>query len=73
MTVDSIKNGFVIDHIKPGNGMKIYRILGLEELNCPVAIIQKALSHSMGVLFCLTERASLLLRQCRKNNSNITR
>ena len=48
MTVDSIKNGFVIDHIKPGNGMKIYRILGLEELNCPVAIIQKALSHSMG-------------------------
>ena len=49
MTVDSIKNGFVIDHIKPGNGMKIYRILGLEELNCPVAIIQKALSHSMGV------------------------
>ena len=27
MTVDSIKNGFVIDHIKPGNGMKIYRIL----------------------------------------------
>ncbi|MBQ8344622.1 MAG: aspartate carbamoyltransferase regulatory subunit [Clostridia bacterium] len=49
MTVDSIKNGFVIDHIKPGNGMKIYKILGLEELNCPVAIIQKALSHSMGV------------------------
>ena len=48
MTVDSIKNGFVIDHIKPGNGMKIYRILGLEELNCPVAIIQKALSRSMG-------------------------
>ena len=49
MTVDSIKNGFVIDHIKPGNGMKIYKILGLEELNCPVAIIQKALSRSMGI------------------------
>ena len=49
MTVDSIKNGFVIDHIKQGNGMKIYNILGLETLKCPVAIIQNALSHSMGV------------------------
>ncbi len=49
MTVDSIKNGFVIDHIKQGNGMKIYTLLGLENLRCPVAIIQNALSHSMGV------------------------
>ena len=49
MTVDSIKNGFVIDHIKQGNGMKIYNILGLGKLNCPIAIIQNALSHSMGV------------------------
>lgn len=49
MTVDSIKNGFVIDHIKQGNGMKIYNILGLGKLSCPVAIIQNALSHSMGV------------------------
>ena len=49
MNVDSIKNGFVIDHIKQGNGMKIYKLLGLETLRCPVAIIQNALSHSMGV------------------------
>ena len=49
MTVDSIKNGFVIDHIKPGNGMKIYKLLGLEALNCPIALIQNAVSDSMGV------------------------
>ena len=48
MKIDAIVDGIVIDHITAGNGMKIYRILGLEELNCPVAIIQKALSHSMG-------------------------
>ncbi|MBR7101915.1 MAG: aspartate carbamoyltransferase regulatory subunit [Clostridia bacterium] len=48
MTVDSIKNGFVIDHIKPGNGMKIYKLLGLESLNCPIALIQNAVSDSMG-------------------------
>ncbi len=48
MTVDSIKNGFVIDHIKPGNGMKIYKLLGLEALNCPIALIQNAASDSMG-------------------------
>ena len=29
--------------------MKIYKLLGLEALRCPVAIIQNALSHSMGV------------------------
>jgi len=47
MTVDSIKNGVVIDHITPGNGMKIYHFLGLDKLNCPVAIIMNAASRSM--------------------------
>ena len=40
MNIDSIKNGYVIDHIKAGNGMKIYNYLKLNELECPVAIIK---------------------------------
>lgn len=48
MNIDSIKNGYVIDHIKAGMGMQIYRILGLEELDCPVAIIKNAVSGKMG-------------------------
>ena len=48
MNVDEIKNGFVIDHIKAGKGMEIYRLLGLEHLDCPIAIIKNALSRRMG-------------------------
>ena len=29
MNIDSIQNGFVIDHIPAGKGMKLYELLGL--------------------------------------------
>ncbi len=48
MRIDSIKNGFVIDHIKAGKGMEIYRLLGLKKLGCSVAIIMNAQSNKMG-------------------------
>ena len=48
MNVDEIKNGFVIDHIKAGQGMEIYKFLGLEHLDCPIAIIKNAQSNRMG-------------------------
>lgn len=48
MNIDSIRNGFIIDHIKPGNGMKIYNLLELEKLTCPVAIITNVSSKKMG-------------------------
>ena len=48
MNVDSIKNGVVIDHIKAGQGMEIYRFLELDRLDCTVAIIKNATSKRMG-------------------------
>ncbi|MCD7768587.1 MAG: aspartate carbamoyltransferase regulatory subunit [Oscillospiraceae bacterium] len=48
MNVDAIKNGIVIDHIKAGQGMEIYRFLGLESLDCPVALMKNVVSHQMG-------------------------
>ena len=48
MYIDSIKNGYVIDHIKPGQGMKIYEYLKLEEIDCSVAIIKNAKSKKLG-------------------------
>ena len=48
MNIDSIRNGVVIDHITSGRGMQIYRFLGLDKLNCPVAIIMNAASRRMG-------------------------
>lgn len=48
MNIDSIKNGFVIDHIKAGKSMEIYNYLNLESLDCQVAIIKNASSKRMG-------------------------
>ncbi|MBQ7974878.1 MAG: aspartate carbamoyltransferase regulatory subunit [Clostridia bacterium] len=48
MNIDSIKNGIVIDHIKAGKAMNIYRFLKLDELDCSVAIIKNATSRKMG-------------------------
>ena len=48
MNIDSIKNGFVIDHITAGKGMKIYSLLGLDNLECPVALIKNVSSVKMG-------------------------
>lgn len=48
MNVDSIKNGIVIDHITAGLGMTVYNLLGLDTLDCPVAIIKNVTSGKMG-------------------------
>ena len=45
MNIDSIQNGYVIDHIRAGNAMEIYKDLGLDDLDCSVAIIRNAKSQ----------------------------
>ena len=44
MNIDAIENGYVIDHITPGNAMKIYELLDLNQLDCQVALITNAKS-----------------------------
>ena len=48
LNVGKLENGFVIDHIKAGRSMDIYKYLGLEKLDCCVAIIKNARSNKMG-------------------------
>ena len=48
MKIDSIKDGIVLDHIKAGKSMDIYRYLGLDQLDCSVAIIKNVPSNKMG-------------------------
>jgi len=48
MNVDAIRDGIVIDHITAGRGMKLYRLLGLESLDVPVALITNVSSVKMG-------------------------
>ena len=48
MNIDSIQNGFVIDHITAGRGMKLYELLNLDSLDCSVAIIKNVSSKKIG-------------------------
>ncbi len=48
MNIDSITNGFVIDHITVGRGMRLYDLLGLDNLDCSVAIIKNVVSKKLG-------------------------
>ena len=48
MNIDSIKNGYVIDHIEPGKSFEIYNYLNLGELDTSVAIIKNAKSNKTG-------------------------
>lgn len=44
MNIDTIENGYVIDHITAGRAMEIYNLLELQNLSCQVALITNAKS-----------------------------
>ena len=48
MNIDSIQNGYVIDHISAGRGMRLYELLGLDSADCSVAIIKNVTSRKLG-------------------------
>ena len=48
MIIGKIEDGLVLDHIKAGQGMKLYEILGLDKLDCQVALIKNADSQKYG-------------------------
>ncbi|MDD6334515.1 MAG: aspartate carbamoyltransferase regulatory subunit [Clostridia bacterium] len=48
LNVGQLNEGFVLDHIEAGKAMMIYNNLGLDKLDCQVAIIKNARSNKMG-------------------------
>lgn len=48
MVIDAIRNGIVIDHIAAGKAMELYQILGLDKLDCTVAILKNVPSRKLG-------------------------
>lgn len=48
MNIDGVSTGVVLDHIQAGKSLKIYKLMGLDKLNCCVAIIQNAESEKYG-------------------------
>ncbi|MBU3127068.1 aspartate carbamoyltransferase regulatory subunit [Clostridium tagluense] len=48
VTINSIKRGIVIDHIKAGVGIKIFKYLGLDNADFTVALIMNAPSGKLG-------------------------
>ncbi|WP_066502479.1 aspartate carbamoyltransferase regulatory subunit [Abyssisolibacter fermentans] len=47
LTVNSIKNGIVIDHIKSGNGLKIFEKLNLTKVDYPVVLLMNVESDKL--------------------------
>ena len=48
LNVGKIEQGFVLDHIKAGKSLSLYKQLQLDKLDCTVAIIKNARSNKMG-------------------------
>ena len=48
LNISGINEGFVLDHIKAGMSLKIYKDLHLDKLDCTVAVIKNAKSNKMG-------------------------
>lgn len=48
LTVNSIKNGIVIDHIKAGLGIKIFKMLGLDKIDSAVCLLMNVPSEKLG-------------------------
>jgi len=48
VTINSKKRGIVIDHIKAGVGIKIFKYLGLDNADYTVALIMNATSKKLG-------------------------
>lgn len=48
LTINSIKDGIVIDHIKAGGGVKIFNYMGLDKVDYSVALIMNVDSKKLG-------------------------
>jgi aspartate carbamoyltransferase regulatory subunit len=48
LNIAKIRNGVVIDHIKAGEGIRIFNWLGLDKKQCMVAFLVNAESQRMG-------------------------
>ena len=48
LNISGLKEGIVLDHIQAGKSLDIYYHLGLDKLECQVAIIKNARSNKMG-------------------------
>lgn len=48
LNVGQLNEGVVLDHIKAGKSMAIYKYLKLDQMDCCVAIIKNARSNKMG-------------------------
>lgn len=74
MNIDAIKKGYVIDHIKVGNAMKIYDVLNLNELDCQVALITNAKSKKNKVkdIIKIAELVDIDFDKIASIDSNVT-
>ena len=64
LNVGQIEEGFVLDHIPAGKSMSIYYHLGLDKLDCCVAIIKNAKSNKL-------QKKEIIKVECDINTLNL--
>ena len=60
LNISGLQEGVVLDHIQAGKSMDIYYHLGLDKLDCQVAIIKNARSNKMGRKDIIKDRGRLM-------------
>ena len=63
MIIDAISNGIVIDHISAGKAMELYNILGLDKLDCSVALLKNVSSGKLGRKDIIKDGKRIEMRQ----------
>ena len=64
LNISGIQDGYVIDHIRAGKSMDIYKYLRLDKLDCQVAIIKNATSNKItNVIRCKNPRCISTVEQ----------
>ena len=58
LNISGLKEGIVLDHIEAGKSLDIYYHLGLDKLECQVAIIKNARSNKMDAKTSLKSKAA---------------
>ncbi len=74
LSITSINRGIVLDHISPGKGYKLFRLLELEKADFTVALIMNARSdkHGLKDLIKIENEIELDLRALGIIDENIT-
>ena len=71
LNVGKIEEGFVLDHIKAGKSLSIYKHLGLDKLDCTVATLTRLTLTFWDLLTTISPSMSSKIQKSCRNVSSL--